>query len=318
VSDLVTFGEAMLRLSPPRGRRLSRADRLDVAVGGAESNVAAAAAALGADATWLSALPRSPLGERVLHALRGEGVDPEVVRTDDGRVGTYYFEHGSAPRDPTVVYDRAGTPIRSLEPAELPQSVVRTAETFLASGITPALSDPAARTTEALLAAAAEAGVTTAFDVNYRSKLWSEREAERTLTDLFEHVDVLFVAERDGRRVFGLGGAAEDIARQLAGAYGFEQVVVTRGAAGALAVDDGATHEQAAFETETVDPVGSGDALVGGYLARRLAGGDVPDALAWGVATAALKRTTEGDMASVPAEAVRSLVSSDDGGGIDR
>jgi len=318
VTALTTFGEAMVRLSPPRGRRLSRADRFDVAVGGAESNVAAAAAALGVDATWVSALPRSPLGERIEHALRGEGVDPRVVRTDEGRVGTYYLERGGSPRGQTVVYDRERTPIRRLTPDDVPRAPVREADVFATSGITPALSDGAAATTGALLAMAAEAGVTTAFDVNYRSKLWSPGEAEGTLTDLFGNVDVLFVAERDGRTVFGIEGDAEAIARRFARAYGFEQVVLTRGDAGALAVCDGETHRVSAFDADTVDPVGSGDAFVGGYLTRYLAGADVPEALRWGAATAALKRTTSGDMATVSAAEVRSLVSGEDGDGIDR
>ncbi|MFB6207199.1 MAG: bifunctional 2-dehydro-3-deoxygluconokinase/2-dehydro-3-deoxygalactonokinase [Haloglomus sp.] len=318
MSSLVTFGETMLRLSTPRGTRLSRVDGLDVHVGGAESNVAVAAAALGVDATWLSALPDTDLGERVAHALRGEGVDPRVAWTDEGRVGTYYFERGGAPRGASVIYDRAGTPVREVTPAALPLSVVREADCFFTSGITPALSEQAVTTTRELLETAREAGVTTAFDLNYRSKLWSPAEARGTLTDLFPLVDRLFVAERDARDVLDRSGDPASIARTLADDHGFETVVLTRGEQGVLAAADGMVYECEAFEADTVDPVGSGDALVGGYLARRLDGGDVPTALAHGTATAALKRTIDGDVALVDSDEVAALVEAGDEGEIGR
>lgn len=318
MSSLVTFGETMLRLSPPRGERLTRFDSLDVHVGGAESNVAVAASALGLDATHLSALPDSDLGERVLHALRGEGVDPRVTLTDHGRVGTYYFERGAAPRDPSVVYDRGDTPIRDLTPGDLPLSVIPEADLFFTSGITPALSDRAAETTADLLETARDAGVPTAFDVNYRAKLWSPEAARETLTDLLAHVDRLFVAQRDACRVFGHDDGPETVARTLADRYDLETVVVTRGEDGALALHDGEVHERSAFETETVDPVGSGDAFVGGFLARRLEGGSVEDALDHGTAAAALKRTVDGDVAVLDREEVVALVESGGGGEIGR
>ena len=318
MSSLVTFGETMLRLSPPPGGRLSRVDRLDVHVGGAESNVAVAAAALGVDAAWLSALPEGPLGRRVAHALRGEDVEPLVIWTDEGRVGTYYYEPGGRPRGRRVVYDREGTPIRSLEPGELPDGPVETADAFLTSGITPALSEQAAATAGSLLETAREAGATTALDVNYRAKLWPPDEARETLRGLFPSVDVLFVAERDAREVLGADGDAGTVARGLAAEHGFETVVVTRGENGAVAVSDGTRHEQRGVTADTVDPVGSGDAFVGGYLARRLDGAAVPEALAWGVATAALKRTVAGDAATVTPEEVRRALEGDTPGGVDR
>lgn len=307
MSSLVTFGETMLRLSPPPGQRLSRTDSFEVHVGGAESNVAVAAAALDVDSTWLSALPDSSLGERITHALQGEGVDVRVSWTDDGRVGTYYFEHGSSPRGPRVIYDRESTPIRQVTPADLDTDVLQAAEYFFTSGITPALSDTLVSTTTELLEIASDAGVTTAFDCNYRSKLWSTEEAGATLRELFPAIDVLFVAERDLDIVFEMAGNPGDMAVDLAEEYDFETVVVTRSAQGALAVHD-QQYDQPAFVTETVDPVGSGDAFAGGFLARRIEGGDVSDALAYGAATAALERTIAGDMATVSREEVEAVI----------
>lgn len=318
MTSLVTFGETMLRLTPPQGTRLTRAKEFDVHVGGAESNVAVAATALGAETAWLSALPDTDLGKRVRHAIASEGVRPAVAWTDDGRVGTYYLEPGGQPRGSAVVYDRTRTPIRTVDPEELPLQRVGGAKLWFTSGITPALSERLAATTASLLERAGDRGATTAFDLNYRSKLWSPADARETLTGLFEHVDVLIIAERDARTVLGVDGDSEAIARTLASGHGFETVVVTQGSAGALAVAGGAVYDRPAVETDTIDPVGSGDAFVGGYLARRLEGAGVGDALEWGIATAALKRTLTGDMAILSRKDVDAVVSGDGSGAIER
>ncbi|MFB6122292.1 MAG: bifunctional 2-dehydro-3-deoxygluconokinase/2-dehydro-3-deoxygalactonokinase [Haloferacaceae archaeon] len=308
MTDLVTFGESMLRLSPPAGERLARASAFDVHVGGAESNVAVAASHLGLDATWVSKLPTSPLGERVVYAVRGEGVTPAVVWTDAGRVGTYYLEPGGRPRGSDVVYDRAGAAVRDATADELPLTVVDDADAFYTSGITPALSTTLARTVETVLSRARDAGTTTYLDVNYRSKLWNADRARETLTDLFPAVDVLFVARRDAETVLGETGRAEATARTLRDRHGFDAVVVTRSSAGAVACHEGGVVEQDAFETKTHDPVGTGDAFVGGYVARRHRGGSVADALAYAAATASLKRTLDGDVAVVSPDEVAAVL----------
>ncbi|WP_053773115.1 hypothetical protein [Halorubrum tropicale] len=53
------------------------------------------------------------------------------------------------------------------------------------SGFTPAVSPTLAEMTADLLAAARQAGTTTAFDLNYRSKLWSPEEAKQQCESLF-------------------------------------------------------------------------------------------------------------------------------------
>jgi 2-dehydro-3-deoxygluconokinase len=303
----VTFGESMLRLSVPEGERLETATDLEMRVAGAESNVAVAASRLGATAGWLSKLPDSPLARRIEHALRGHGVAPLVAR-GEGRVGTYYIEPGGRPRGTNVVYDRDGAAVRTATPEDLALAAVRGAEVFHTSGITPALSGTLADTTRELLRTAREAGVRTTFDLNYRSKLWSPAAARERCEGLFEFVDTLFVPERDARAVLGYEGEPDALAAALADDHAFETVVLTRGAEGALARHDGRTIDQPAVEADTFDPVGTGDAFVGAFLASRLDGGGVPAALEYGAAAAALKRTIAGDVATVtPAEVERLL-----------
>ncbi|WP_224270133.1 bifunctional 2-dehydro-3-deoxygluconokinase/2-dehydro-3-deoxygalactonokinase [Haloprofundus salinisoli] len=314
MTDLVTFGETMLRLSPPQGERLETTDELDLRIGGAESNVAAAVSRLGFESAWFSKLPDSPLGRRVTVELQSHGVETPVAWTDDARMGTYYIEHGGAPRATNVIYDRADAAITTVSADELPLDRVRDAEMFYTSGITPALSEAAAEATSTLLEAANDAGATTVFDLNYRSKLWNHEEAAAGYRALFDAVDVLVAAERDTREVLGREGSPEDLVRGLVDEYDFETVILTRGEEGALALRDGETYEQPVYEAETVDAVGTGDAFVGGFLAARLDGEGVATGLEYAAATAALKRTIDGDIAVVTREEVEAVVGEDDAG----
>jgi len=112
--SLATFGETMLRYTPTGDERLETSETFAVHTGGAESNVAVAAARLGLGSAWLSRLPDTPLGRRIAATLRRHGVDPLVDWTDGGRVGTYYLEPGGKSRTASVTYDRVGT--RSAKP----------------------------------------------------------------------------------------------------------------------------------------------------------------------------------------------------------
>lgn len=310
MTDLVTFGETMLRLSPPDEERLEIADQYNVDVAGAESNVAVAAQRLGLDSAWLSKLPDSPIGRKVARELRGHGVAVDVVwdNSDERRQGTYYLEQGRSPRGNEVIYDRAHASVTTATTAELPTSAIDDADGFHTTGITPALSETLAATTGELLRQAGAAGAVRSFDLNYRSNLWAPSKAETVLTDLFPAIDVLVIAERDARVVLDVDGGAESIARELDETYGFEVVVVTRGDAGALALADGSVFTQPTYEATDAHPVGTGDSFVGGFLSRYLQGESVSDALAWGAATAALKRSVPGDMATVTPAEVREVI----------
>src|SRR5919109_339396 len=115
--DLVTLGEVLLRLAIPSPGRFETARQLDVQVGGAEANVAAACARLGLRTAWLSALPRNPWGARVRRELTGHGVDCSYVRTvDDARLGVYFLEFGAPPRPIRVLYDRRDSAFARMTP----------------------------------------------------------------------------------------------------------------------------------------------------------------------------------------------------------
>lgn len=308
MSDLVTFGETMLRLSPRDNERLEDAEEFEVHVGGAESNVAVAAQRLGTPATWISKVPENPLGRQVVGKLRQYGIETDVCWSHRGRQGTYYMEQAGEPRGANVIYDRENAAITTAKPRQLNVDLIRDAQVFFTTGITPALSSTLRETTMSLLKAAKEGGTTTAFDFNYRAKLWPPDEARETLTQLFPGIDVLVIAARDAQHVLGLEGDPRQIGHHLGSQYDLETVIVTRGAEGAIGWHDNVVHEQDTYETDTVSPIGTGDAFTGAFIARRLDGDDVPTALEYAAAAAALKRTIPGDVALITEEEVESVV----------
>src|SRR5438128_1432023 len=113
--DLVTLCEVLLRLAIPSPGRFETARQLDVQIGGAEANVAAACARLGLKVAWISALPANQWGERIRRELVGHGVDCAHVRmTEHARVGVYFLEYGVPPRPVRVLYDRQDSAIARL------------------------------------------------------------------------------------------------------------------------------------------------------------------------------------------------------------
>lgn len=297
---VVALGEAMIRLSPPRGDQLLDARSLDVGVGGAEANVAVALAALGVPARWIGALPRNPLGERIANELAAAAVDvSRVVWRDDSRVGTYYVELPVPPRPARVVYDRRRSAITTMVPDELEPEMLAGASHAVVSGITAALQPSGFRLATAFLALAREAGAAQVLDINYRSQLWPTGEAREALTALARQVDVLVCSAHDARSVFELDAVDEDLPLELRGiAPNAKLVVVTAGPRGALAWDEEAGVVDAVPpEVEVVDPLGAGDALVAGLIWGALDGLDLPRRLQAGVTLAALACTVRGDHA---------------------
>lgn len=307
--DLVTWGETMVRLSPPVGYTFESAATLEFATGGTESNVAITLARLGWRTGWCSRLPEGPLGRRVAADIALHGVDVSRVLWAPGeRAGVMYLESGAVPRPARITYDRAGSAIARLPPDALDYAYLASARTLHLTGITPALG---AGPREAWLRsahAAKAAGRRVAVDVNYRSKLWTPDQARVTLEAIFPDVDVVFSALADAQLIFGLPQDPVLAAESFRQAYRLPLVVFTLGAEGALA-HDGTVARHPIFPTDIVDRIGAGDAFAAGFYfgwAER----DIPHALRCGCAMAALKQTYRGDVAWTSREELLELVNS--------
>ncbi|CAG0955095.1 MAG: sugar kinase [Anaerolinea sp.] len=298
--DVITFGETMLRLTPPGLQRLESAVQFEAHVGGSESNVAVGLARLGLRVAWLSRLTLNPLGRQIAAALRAQGVDTSlVIWTEQDRVGLYFLEEGKAPRGSQVLYDRAHSALSRITPADLPPDlfVAGRSRVLHLSGITPALSPNAAQTARTAAQQAREAGWLVSFDLNYRANLWSATTAAQGLESLIQNAHVIYLPLRDAALLYGMPPEPEKTLVGLQARFPGKIIVLTLGGRGAAAIQpSGDPVFHPGFEAEEVGRVGGGDAFVAGFLFAYLQSQELTQALQWGNAAAAFKYSIPGDM----------------------
>jgi 2-dehydro-3-deoxygluconokinase len=306
--DVTTTGEAMIRLSVPPGERLETALHLDMRPGGAEANLAVALARIGRRSAWAGALPNSPLGRFLGNHLRVAGVDLNgVVWSDNGRMGTYYVEFSVPPRATQVIYDRADSCAARMTPDQVDWDYLLDTRLLHLTGITPPLSAGCRALTEEAVSRARKAGVPISFDVNYRAKLWAEKDAAAFIIPLVQEIDLFFCGRSDALRVFGLSGEPEDVVRRLADATHAKLVIMSLAEAGVIAFDGSDFYRQPAKPVTIIDRPGAGDGLAAGVIHGWLQD-DLQLGLRTGVVLAALALSQHGDMIVTTADEVASLL----------
>jgi 2-dehydro-3-deoxygluconokinase len=331
--EVVTFGEIMLRLTPPGRQRFVQTPEFEITFGGAEANVAVMLAQLGDSAGFVTKLPDNEIAQRAINELRGLGVNVDHISRGGSRMGVYFLEQGASQRGGKVIYDRAGSSIAEAMSLDFDwEKIFAGAKWLHWSGITPALSVYIQPVIGDALFFARKLGLTISFDLNYRAKLWTRETAGRTLTPLMKDVDLCITSVEEARTVFGLEldeqapNREEDAARKLQERFGFKQVALTmRAADTANATSWGAMFfdgEQAWFsrrhEIEIVDRVGAGDSFTGALIFALRRGDAAQKAIDFAVAASTLKHTLPGDYNLVTLDEVEALAAGAGGGRVQR
>jgi 2-dehydro-3-deoxygluconokinase len=339
---VVTFGEIMLRLSPPGFERLLQSPLLVATYGGGEANVAVSLAQFGLDSYYVTRLPAHAIGDAAIKALRAEGVRTDFIQRGGDRIGIYFAETGASQRASTVIYDRARSAISEMKPGTVPWAeVLDGAGWFHSTGITPALGESAVLCTREALEAARRAGARVSFDLNFRRKLWTEKQAQATMRPLMSLIDVVIANEEDIQSVLGLHvegtdvttgtlnlAAYHQVAREITTTFGCAQVAITLRES-ASASDNGwsavlydkaadAFHRSQRYDVRLVDRIGGGDSFAGGLIYGLATGRSPEAALRFAVAASALKQTIPGDFNRVTVAEVDRLGSGDASGRVQR
>ncbi|HDN62989.1 MAG TPA: sugar kinase [Candidatus Bathyarchaeota archaeon] len=305
--EVVTIGETMLMLTPPRFHLIENCENFRVMIGGSEANVAIGLQRLGVRSGWISKVVDNALGRRIVNEIRGYGVDvSRVVWTDKGRVGLFFVEFGVEPRPSKTIYDRAGSAVTTLKPEEVDWEYVKQAKILHQTGITPALSEVCEKLTLKAAEKAREMGLKNSFDVNYRSLLWKPEEMRKTLSRILPYVDVLISTLRDAHLLIEDEPSPEDTAARLKKEYGSEVVVITLGEKGSLALSDRVYHGRS-YRLKEVNRLGTGDAFDAGFIYGYLKG-SVQVGLEYAAAMAALKFTVPQNIPLITREDVENLI----------
>jgi 2-dehydro-3-deoxygluconokinase len=339
---VVTFGELLLRLSPPGFERFFQSPALSATFGGGEANVAVSLAQFGLDSCYVTCLPPHAIGDAGVRALRAEGVNTTHIVRSGHRVGIYFAETGASQRSGTVIYDRAHSAISEIGPGAVKwNEVMAGAAWFHVTGITPALGAQATAATAAAIEAARRAGARVSVDLNYRKKLWSEAEAQSTMRPLMRGVDVVIANEEDLQAVLGVQVAGADVASGALEVAGYraaaervtrefgppivavtlrESVSASDNGWSAVLWDgaSGTMHQSQRYLVRLVDRIGGGDSFAAGLIYAMLNGRPLDAALRFAVAASALKQTIPGDLNRVSVAEVDALAGGDASGRVRR
>lgn len=341
---VVSFGEIMLRLSPPGFKRFSQTYSFDVVYGGGESNVAVSLANYGFNSHFVSRIPNNDIGECAIMELRKRNVQTNQIVRGGERLGIYFLETGAVSRGSKVIYDRAHSGMSTIEAGMIDwYSVLKDADWFHWTGITPAISQGAADACLEAIQVANELGVTVSTDLNYRKKLWKYgKEPNEVMPALVAGCDIILGNEEDAEKHFGLhpegidvtqgdtvdGKAYLSVLKQLKDMFPRATKVITtlRGSISAshntwtgVLYDGNTLYEAPSYDmTHIVDRVGGGDSFMGGLIYGLLNYEDDQKALEFAVAASCLKHTIKGDANLVTVEEVEKLMSGDASGRVSR
>ena len=346
MSKVVTFGEIMLRLATPGFQRFVQSNSLNATFGGGEANVAVSLANYGIDTEFVTRLPQNDIADWCVSELRKYNVGTKEIIRGGERVGIYFLETGAVSRSSKVVYDRANSSIAEIKPGMINwHEVLKDADWFHWTGITPALSQGAADACLEAIKVANELGVTVSTDLNYRKNLWKYgKKASEVMPELVAGCDIILGNEEDAEKVFGIkpegfdaehtGGevdAAEfqSVCAQLMNKFPrARKVIITlRGSInanhntwGGVLYSNDTLHQSKRYDiTHIVDRVGGGDSFMGGLIYGLLTyTTDDQKALDFAVAASCLKHTIYGDFNLVSVAEVENLMKGDGSGRVIR
>ena len=330
---VVTFGELLLRLSPPGEERLLESPELHVCFGGAEANVAVALSHLGVRCDYVTCIPDNPIGDAGVETLKKEGVGTRwIVRGGGGgggeRLGLYFVEPGADLRAMRVVYDRAGSAFARLDPHSIDwPAVLAGADWFHVSGITPALGEGPVAALAGAIACARARGTPVSLDLNYREALWRDRNPRPLIEPLARRAGVLIGNPAAVSAMLGLPAddaslatpeRARGLAEQLAARFEAKRVALTRReilgprehgwSAVLYDAETRAFAQSRRHCVQVVDRVGGGDSFAAALIARLLGGDRPAQALEFAVAASALKLTVPGDFSRASVGEVQELL----------
>ncbi len=345
MKKVVTFGEIMLRLTPPGMRRFSQTSSFDVVYGGGESNVAVSLANYGVPVDFITRLPANDIGDCALMEMRKRNVGTDHIVRGGERLGIYFLEIGAVSRGSKVVYDRAHSAMSTIQPGMIDwEEVLKDAQWFHWTGITPAISQGAADACLEAIQAANKLGVTVSTDLNYRKNLWKYgKSPAEIMPELVAGCDVILGNEEDAEKHFDIHPEGVDVTQGEtidAAAYisvcqqlmqkfpRCKKVIITlRGSisashnswSGVLYNGQKLFHAPTYQITHIVDRVGGGDSFMGGLIYGLLNyEQDDQRALNFAVAASCLKHTIYGDANLVTVDEVEKLMQGDASGRVSR
>jgi len=340
---IASFGEIMLRLTPPGFERFLQSPQFQATFGGGEANVAVSLAQFGAASRFITVLPpANAIADAFIGELRRFGVDPNQIVRGKGRMGVYFVEAGANQRPSKVLYDRDYSAIALAKPGSIDwQKALQEVTWFHITGITPAISASAAELALESLHAARAQGCKISCDLNYRKNLWKwGKQPGEVMPELVKLVDVCIANEEDCQKCINVhvdidveSGSLErekyqELCDRVLATYpNLELLAITLRESKSASHNgwSACLHDGKAFLlskqyeiTHIVDRVGGGDSFAAGLIYGLIHLKTRQEALEFAVAASCLKHSIPGDFNRFTVEEVRALVSGGGSGRVQR
>jgi 2-dehydro-3-deoxygluconokinase len=295
MSDLLAIGEALVELNQPK-----QGAPFVQGFGGDTSNAMIAAARLGADAAYFTAVGADRFGEALTELWLSEGVDASrIVVNGSAHTGLYFVSHGAQGHE--FSYMRAGSAASRISEADLPDGRIRATKILHVSGISQAISSSAADAVFAAIDIARDAKRLVSYDPNFRPKLWPLRRARAIIHEAMRSCDIALPGMDDGQALSGRGDADAIVDFYLR--LGAPVVVLKLGREGAIAATMKRRERIAGYSVDAVDATGAGDCFDGAFLAEYVQRGDPFAAARFANVAAALSTRGYGAVAPLPRRA---------------
>ncbi|WP_163468712.1 sugar kinase [Fusobacterium sp. IOR10] len=327
--DVISCGEVIMRLSPQEGKLLSQEGKLNRYLGGAELNVLSGISNLGCSTSFISKIPSHDLGIYAEKSMNINGVNSDYLvydNTKNSRLAIYYYEYGSSPRKPNVVYDRHNSSFQFLDIKEIDNNVYNQTKIFHISGISLGLCENSKKLTKDLIKKFKESGALISFDINFRRNLWaSEENAKEEILKIIPYIDILFASEETLRKMFGQVGTMKKIMKNFSKEYNIPLIISSQ-----RTINSPKSHNFTStiyseknneyyFEApynniDVIDRIGSGDAFVSGILFGLIKYNNIQKSLKFGNALGSLKNTVFGDSSCFSLKLVENIINDHENG----
>lgn len=329
---VITFGEVMMRLSPPGYSKFSQATSFELAYGGGAANAGISCTYLGMEAAHVTRFPNNALGKAATQFLRKHWINTKHVFYGDNMLGKYFLEKGAVHRPSEVIYERVGSAFSLIQPSMIDwEYVFKDADWFHWTGITPAISEGAAMCCLDAIKTANRMGITVSGDIDPRKNMWKYgKTMQEGMPELVQNTDIVITSTYGIYEMFGLGKAGGKF--RASAKLLMEKFPKIKKVIGKNRKSVSASHQQIQgkmwtgkvyVKTEVlnishvIDRVGTGDAFAAGVIYGLLHYDDIK-ALKFATAACALKHTVPGDVNLVSLENVISLMEGNTSGKIKR
>ncbi len=295
MSDLLAIGEALVELNQPK-----EGAPFVQGFGGDTSNAMIAAARLGVDAAYFTAVGADRFGQALTELWLNEGVDASRIAVNGAaHPGLYFVTHGAQGHE--FSYMRAGSAASRISESDLPEDRIRAAKILHVSGISQAISSSAADAVFAAIDIARDAKRLVSYDPNFRMKLWPLRRARAIIHEAMRSCDIALPGFDDGQALTGRSDANSIVDFYLS--LGAPVVVLKLGKDGAIAATPKRREHVAGYSVAAVDATGAGDCFDGAFLAEYVQRNEPFAAARFANVAAALSTLGYGAVAPLPRRA---------------